>query len=88
MWVQPRASRSELAGLRGDEIRVRIAAPPVEGAANDALSRLLAERLGVPRSAVQVATGAAGRRKTIRVEGLTAQAAARRLGLQDGESGP
>lgn len=44
--VQPRASRTEVVGLRGDEIRVRIAAPPVDGAANDMLVRFLAERLG------------------------------------------
>jgi len=79
--VQPRASRSEVGGLHGSEIRVRVAAPPVDGAANDALSRLLAERLGVPRSAVVVTAGAAGRSKVVQVAGLTAQAAAQRLGL-------
>ena len=79
--VQPRASRSEIGGLRGDEIRVRVAAPPVDGAANDALSRFLAERLGVPRSAVVVTAGAAGRSKVVQVAGLTPRDAAHRLGL-------
>jgi len=79
--VQPRASRSEVAGLSGDEIRVRIAAPPVAGAANDALVRLLAERLEVPRSAVAMTAGAGSRRKVVLVEGVTPDQAVRRLGL-------
>jgi uncharacterized protein YggU (UPF0235/DUF167 family) len=62
-----------------------VAAPPVDGAANDALSRLLADRLGVPRSAVLVTAGAAGRSKIVQVTGLTPQAAAQRLGLPDPE---
>jgi uncharacterized protein (TIGR00251 family) len=85
--VQPRASRNEVSGLRGDEIRVRVAAAPVDGAANEALSRLLAERLGVPRSAVLVTTGAASRSKVVQVAGLTPGAAAHRLGLADLEPG-
>jgi uncharacterized protein YggU (UPF0235/DUF167 family) len=74
-------------GLLGDEIRVRVAAPPVDGAANEALSRLLAERLGVPRSAVEVTAGAARRSKVVQVAGLTPRAAAHRLGLPDLEAG-
>lgn len=81
--VQPRASRSEVRGLRGDEIRVRVAAPPVDGAANEALSRLLAALLGVPRSAIEVTAGAAGRSKVVQVAGLTPRAAAHRLGLPE-----
>ncbi|HEU5169667.1 MAG TPA: DUF167 domain-containing protein [Gemmatimonadales bacterium] len=79
--VQPRASRTEIAGIYGDALKVRVAAPPVDGAANEALVRFLAERLGVPRSAVTVAAGAAGRRKLVAVAGLTAKDAAARLGL-------
>jgi uncharacterized protein (TIGR00251 family) len=79
--VQPRASRTELAGLHGDEIRIRIAAPPVDGAANEALVRFLAERLGVARSAVRVTSGAGSRSKTVIVSGVSRDQAAQQLGL-------
>ncbi len=77
-----------MAGLHGDEIRVRVAAPPADGAANDALERLLAERLGVPRSNLAVAAGAAARSKVVLVGGITTSEAARRLGLAEAGSGP
>jgi uncharacterized protein len=76
--VQPRASRSEIVGLHGAALKVRLQAPPVEGAANDALVALLAERLGVPRRAVRVVAGATSRSKTVEIEGTT-EAAVRAL---------
>jgi uncharacterized protein len=79
--VQPRASRTELAGIHGDALRVRLAAPPVEGAANQALIRLLANLLSVPRSAVQVIAGEKSRSKIVKVSGIGPEQAARRLGL-------
>ena len=79
--VTPRASRSELAGIAGGRLRVRVAAPPVDGAANEELVRFLARHLGLARSAVQVAAGAAGRRKTVLVTGMTADEVARRLSV-------
>ena len=79
--VQPRASRTELAGRRGDALRVRIAAPPVDGAANEALLRFLADELRVPRGAIALASGAAGRNKIVTVAGIGVEAAARCLGL-------
>lgn len=79
MHVQPRASRTELAGQYGDALKVRLAAPPVGGAANEALVRFLAELLEVPRSAVRLERGAAGRSKLVAVQGLTVEAAFRRL---------
>lgn len=79
LHVQPAARRTELAGLHGDAIKVRVAAPPVGGAANEELCRFLAARLGVAASAVRVARGAAARRKLVLVEGLTAEAARERL---------
>jgi uncharacterized protein (TIGR00251 family) len=82
--VQPRASRTELVGLHGDAIRLRLAAPPVEGAANEALVRFLAEALRVPRSAVAITAGRSGRRKVVTVAGVTAAEAARRLQLEPG----
>ena len=79
--VQPRASRSEIAGAHGEELRIRLQAPPVDGAANDALVRLLAEALGVPRSAVEIVSGLAGRSKTVVVRGIAVADAAQRLAI-------
>ena len=72
--VQPRASRSEVIGTHGSALKVRIQAPPVEGAANEAVISLLAERLGVPRRAVRIVAGAASRSKTIEIDGTTEEA--------------
>ena len=77
--VQPRASRTEVVGPHGDAIRIRLAAPPVDGAANEMLLRFLAERLGVPRSAVTITAGHGSRRKVVRVAGITTAEAAQRL---------
>ena len=79
--VQPRASREEVAGVSGDAIRIRLTAPPVEGAANEALVRFLALRLEVPRSAVELVSGLTGRIKLVAVAGLSAEETGRRLGL-------
>jgi uncharacterized protein (TIGR00251 family) len=77
--VQPRASRTEVAGVLGDQLRVRLTAPPVDGAANEALVRFLAERLGVPRSAVRLVSGEAGRSKVVAVDGIGMSEARARL---------
>jgi uncharacterized protein len=77
--VQPRASRTEMAGRHGDALKIRLAAPPVDNAANDALVRFLAARLGVASAAVEVMTGHRGRRKTVRVLGPAVADARRRL---------
>jgi len=79
LHVQPRAARTEVVGPHGDAVKVRLAAPPVDGAANAALVRFLAERLGVPRHAVRLVGGAAGRRKVVEVDGLDPVDARRRL---------
>ena len=81
MRVQPRASRTELAGRHGDALKVRISAPPVDGAANDALVRFLADWLAVPRSSVRLEAGATGRTKILAVAGIGVEAATRRLDL-------
>lgn len=65
--VQPKASRNELAGVFDGVLRVRLTAPPVEGAANEACRAFLADRLGVPRSRVEVVSGHTGRNKLVRV---------------------
>jgi uncharacterized protein (TIGR00251 family) len=77
--VQPRASRTEVAGPYGDAIRIRLTAPPVDGAANEALVRFLAERLDVPRSAMRIEGGATDRSKIVAVDGIDPETAARRL---------
>jgi hypothetical protein len=82
--VQPRASRSEVVGLHGDSIRVRLSAPPVDGAANDALIDLLAGVLGVARGAVRIRAGLGGRAKSVEVLGVSLSEAAGRLGIPSG----
>jgi uncharacterized protein len=77
--VQPRAKRTEIAGERGGAVVIRVAAPPVDGKANDAVRRLIAQRLGVPRSAVEVVRGESARDKLVRIEGLSADEARTRL---------
>lgn len=71
--VQPRASKDELAGTYGDALRLRLAAPPVEGQANEACCAFLARLLGVPRGKVAVVGGRTSRSKLVRVEGITAR---------------
>jgi uncharacterized protein (TIGR00251 family) len=70
-----------LAGPHGDALKVRLTAPPVDGAANDALVRFLAERLGVPRSAVSLVSGTGGRLKVVEVAGVALESARRQLEL-------
>jgi uncharacterized protein (TIGR00251 family) len=77
--VQPRSSREGLAGVREGALVVRLTAPPVEGAANEALVRFLADLLGVPRSAVTLRHGARGRDKTLHIAGVDEAAARARL---------
>lgn len=77
--VQPRASRTELVGWHEDAVKVRVAAPPVEGAANAELLALLAKKLGVPKSAIRILTGERGRRKLVEVKGVAAEHAMARL---------
>lgn len=79
--IQPSASRSEVVGRHGEEIRVRLAAPPVDGKANEALLVLVSEQLAVPRRAVSLHAGASSRSKVVEVLGIdVAQARARLLG--------
>jgi uncharacterized protein (TIGR00251 family) len=72
--VTPRAKRSEIVGLTegaGERamLSIRLAAPPVDGAANDALCRFLADRLDLPRSCIRVESGASSRQKILRLSG-------------------
>ena len=69
LHVQPGASRSEFAGEHGGRMKVRLAAPPVDGRANDALVEFLADYFDVPRRNVHIASGHKSRRKRVVIEG-------------------
>ena len=71
LWIQPRSRRNEVVGLRDDAVVIRLTAQPVEGAANEALQRFIAERLGVAASRVALVRGQSSRRKWIAVEGFS-----------------
>lgn len=79
--VQPRASSDELVAVRAGVLVVRLTAPPLEGRANHALCRLLADRLGVRAASVSVFRGERSRDKLVRVEGLSQAAVDDALGL-------
>jgi uncharacterized protein len=71
LHVQPRASRSEVTGMHGDSVRIRLAAPPVDNAANEALVAFVAAVLGLPKRQVRLVAGATSRMKQVEVEGIT-----------------
>jgi len=79
--VQPKASKSECVGLHGDALKIRVAAPPVDGKANEALIAFLAERLNVAPSTIEIRTGASGRQKRVLLRRCTANDVMARLGL-------
>jgi uncharacterized protein (TIGR00251 family) len=68
--LQPRASKNEIGEALGPELKVKVCAPPVESAANEALLQLLAERLACPRGAVQLVRGGKSRHKVVWLKGL------------------
>jgi hypothetical protein len=70
LHIVPRAARSAVAGRHGDAVKIRIAAPPSDGAANDELIRFLAEQLRIPRSAIAITSGTSSRRKTVAIAGM------------------
>jgi hypothetical protein len=78
--LQPRASRDEIAGMRGGRLLVRVTAPPVGGRANKALCDLIAKRAGVARGKVTIVRGERSRDKVVRVETSDPAALRRSLG--------
>lgn len=72
--VQPRASANEVGELSGEELRVKVTAPPVDAAANEAVLRLVAEVAGCPRSRIELLRGGTSRHKVLKLHGLTAAA--------------
>jgi uncharacterized protein (TIGR00251 family) len=78
--VTPRSARDEVTGWQDGALRVRLRAPPVDGKANEALRRLLADRLGVALSAVTIVGGETARLKRVRVGGMDEASVRERLG--------
>jgi uncharacterized protein (TIGR00251 family) len=79
--IQPRASRTRVAGRHGDAVKIQVAAPPVDDAANQELVHFLRRLLRRPAGAIVLAAGEHSRRKTILVRGMAADAVAAALGL-------
>jgi len=79
--VIPRAKKTQLAGAREGAVLIRLAAPPVEGAANDALIEFLAATLDVPRRNIRIVSGEHSRHKRVSVAEASAEAVRSRLGL-------
>jgi hypothetical protein len=77
--VQPRASRNEIGEALGNELRIKVTAPPVDAAANEALVRLLADALDCPRSRVELLRGHTSRHKVVKLHGMSVEAALNRL---------
>lgn len=71
LHITPRGSRNEIIGRRGDALCVKITAPPVEGAANEAIVKFIADALGVRKNKVEIVSGGKSREKTLRITGLS-----------------
>jgi hypothetical protein len=69
LHIQPGAKRSEVAGLHGDALKIRLAAPPIEGRANEALQRFIADSFDVPLRQVELLRGAQSRHKMVKITG-------------------
>lgn len=76
LHIQPGAKKTEFSGLHGDALKIRLAAPPVDGKANEALIRFIAEKLNLPKSAVNLKSGQISRHKVLEVSGTTTEAVA------------
>ncbi len=78
--VQPRASANEIGKPLANELRVKVTAPPVDSAANEALIRLLADTLGCPRNQIELVRGQTSRHKALKVYGISAETVLSKLG--------
>ena len=70
-WIQPKASKSSFAGIHGNSLKIRIAAPPEDGKANSELCCFLGKSLGIPKSAVEIRSGTSSRRKIVFCHGAS-----------------
>jgi uncharacterized protein (TIGR00251 family) len=80
LHIQPGAKKTEIAGQHGDALKIRLAAPPVDGKANDCLIAFLAKRLGIARTGVALEAGVSSRSKRVRIVGVTSATVVERLG--------
>ena len=71
VYVQPRASKTTIVGMHDGAVKIRLAAPPVDGAANAALVEFVAERMKIAKSRVRIVAGASSRRKVVEVDGVS-----------------
>lgn len=78
--VIPRAKRDEIVGVENDAVKIRLNAPPVEGRANEALVKFLAQTLGIARSNVEIVRGDSSRHKVVRVRGIRVDQIREKLG--------
>ncbi len=81
--VVPRASKTEIAGEMAGALKVRVASPPVDGAANAEVTKFLAKTLGVARGDVEIVSGLASKTKKIRIAGVTAEQVKNALDLAE-----
>ncbi|MDP2809381.1 MAG: DUF167 family protein [Rhodocyclaceae bacterium] len=79
LHIQPGAKKSEVVGLHGDALKIRLAAPPVDGKANAALLKFIAEKIGAGRSTVELVSGETSRAKRVRIDGMAAEEIRARL---------
>ena len=82
LHIQPGAKKTEVVGLHGDALKLRLAAPPVDGKANDALIAFLAARLDIPKSRLELVSGQTSRRKCVAVSDVDVAEVERRLQSQ------
>lgn len=69
VYIQPRAAKNQMCGVQGDELKIRLTSPPVDGAANKLCREFIADYFGVAKSSVEIVSGEASRHKRIRVSG-------------------
>jgi len=83
LWlhVQPKASKTECVGWHGDAVKIRLQAPPVDGAANRELIRFLSKTIGVSRDSIEIVVGPSARRKRVKIEGVSQPDVLTALGL-------
>jgi uncharacterized protein len=81
LHIQPGAKKTEVVGLHGDALKIRLAAPPVDGKANEALLAFIAAKVGVGKTAVALVSGQTSRAKRVRIGGVSAPAAIAGMGI-------
>lgn len=86
LHIQPGAKKSGIVGLHGDALKIRLAAPPVDGKANAALLEFLAQKVGVGRTALELLSGQTARSKRVRIAGVGADTLWARLGVDQAKA--